>query len=93
MTDSGATPNHAANRWRCADLILRKTLSTIAKVPLIMEEFPEQLKAWRKRRGYTQKNASTLLGIPIRTLQQWEERRRTPTPFVQRTLWWKFWEL
>ncbi len=58
-----------------------------------MEEFPEQLRAWRKRRKYTQKEAASWLGLSLRSLQNYEQRTRTPTRFVQRTLRREFWGL
>lgn len=37
-----------------------------------------QLKKWRARRRLSQRQAAEHLGVPKRTLQEWEQGRRTP---------------
>lgn len=34
--------------------------------------WPSELKAWRKRRGFTQTQAAKFLGVVLRTYQYWE---------------------
>jgi transcriptional regulator with XRE-family HTH domain len=43
------------------------------------ENWPEVLKAWRERRGITQKEAAERIGVNIRTYQRWEEGTARPT--------------
>lgn len=43
-----------------------------------MTPFPQTLKRWRRRRGLSQSQAAPVLGVPIKTLQNWEEGRNTP---------------
>lgn len=38
----------------------------------------QKLKRWRRVRGLSQSQAAPLLGVPIKTLQNWEVGRRTP---------------
>jgi transcriptional regulator with XRE-family HTH domain len=38
--------------------------------------WPEVLKAWRARRGITQKQAAEELGVGMRTYQKWENGER-----------------
>ena len=47
-----------------------------------MELYP--IKAARLAAGYTQQQVNDALGIPLRTLTQWETGRRTPPEYVQR---------
>lgn len=42
------------------------------------ESWPEVLKAFRSRRGLTQKAAAELLGVPIITYRKWEQGRANP---------------
>lgn len=42
------------------------------------------IKAARLAAGYTQQQVNDALGIPLRTLTQWETGRRTPPEYVQR---------
>lgn len=42
------------------------------------------IKAARLNAGYTQQQVNDALGIPLRTLTQWETGRRTPPEYVQR---------
>ena len=45
--------------------------------------FSEHLKQSRARLGYTQKAFSKLLGVPDRTLWDWEHGVTTPLPVTQ----------
>jgi DNA-binding transcriptional regulator YiaG len=38
----------------------------------------ERLKQWRFSRGLSQRQAAAHLGVPKRTLQEWEQGRRSP---------------
>ena len=42
------------------------------------------LKTWRKGRGMSQRDAATYLGVPKRTLQDWEQGRRKPSAVVSK---------
>ena len=42
------------------------------------------IKAARLAAGYTQQQVNDTLGIPLRTLTQWETGRRTPPEYVKR---------
>jgi transcriptional regulator with XRE-family HTH domain len=42
------------------------------------ENWPEVLKAWRERRGITQKEAADRLGVAMRTYQGWEGGEQNP---------------
>lgn len=37
-----------------------------------------RLKTWRHQRGFSQRDAAQVLGVPKRTLQDWEQGRRRP---------------
>ncbi len=37
-----------------------------------------KLKRWRRVRSLSQSQAAPLLGVPVKTLQNWEASRRTP---------------
>jgi putative transcriptional regulator len=39
---------------------------------------PSNVKALRERTGLTQNEFSTLIGVSVRTLQNWEQGRREP---------------
>lgn len=41
-----------------------------------------RIKELRKKTGYTQKQFGALLGIPMRTIQDWELGYRTPPEYV-----------
>lgn len=43
-----------------------------------MTTFPQTLKRWRRRRGLSQSQAAPVLGVPLKTLQNWEHGRNTP---------------
>jgi DNA-binding transcriptional regulator YiaG len=38
----------------------------------------KQLKQWRERLKISQAEASSKLGVPVRTYQQWEQGRQSP---------------
>jgi len=40
-----------------------------------MKDFAGLLSEWREKRGWTREEAAEKLGIPFRTLQDWEQRR------------------
>ena len=46
------------------------------------KEFADELKAWREAKGLSQSGASERLGVPVRTLQNWEIARTKPTSFT-----------
>jgi transcriptional regulator with XRE-family HTH domain len=43
-----------------------------------VESWPVVLKAWRARRGITQKEAAERLGVAMRTYQGWEGGEKKP---------------
>lgn len=43
-----------------------------------------ELRAEREKLGMTQKQLSVLTGIPFRTIQNWEEGSRKPSPWVKK---------
>ena len=45
-----------------------------------------EIKRLRKGAGMTQKMFSDFFGIPVRTLQDWENERRTPPDYLVRLL-------
>ena len=45
---------------------------------------PNQIKQARTEAGLTQREMSDALGIPLRTIQGWEEGTRTPTPWIEK---------
>ncbi|MBZ0156103.1 MAG: helix-turn-helix transcriptional regulator [Alphaproteobacteria bacterium] len=47
---------------------------------------PEQLKAWRKRSGYTQEEFAQILGVTKTTVYRWEAAMREIPPFLALTL-------
>lgn len=46
----------------------------------------ETLKAWRSARGLTQATGAAKLGVPVGTLRDWEQGRRTPKPATWETI-------
>lgn len=42
-----------------------------------------RIKEARTSAGFTQKRINELLGIPARTIQEWESGRRTPAPWLE----------
>lgn len=49
-----------------------------------METFAEKLKSARVAAGMTQQAMSDRMEIPKRTIEDWENGRRTPPEYVQR---------
>jgi DNA-binding XRE family transcriptional regulator len=49
---------------------------------LLDEDFRDDLKAWRARVGYTQRQAAEALGVELRTLHNWELGRYSPSAGV-----------
>ena len=45
-----------------------------------------KLKEARRAAGLTQKQAEEVIGIPVRTLSNYESGSRTPPPWVERLL-------
>lgn len=45
-----------------------------------------EIKRLRKEAGMTQQMFSDFFGIPVRTLQDWENERRTPPDYLVRLL-------
>ena len=46
--------------------------------------YSEKFKAARKAAGLTQEACAARLGVPARTLENWEAGSRTPPDYVQR---------
>ncbi len=49
-------------------------------------EFCAALKAWRARSSLSQSQAAETLGVPLRTLQNWEIARTKPQGFAEAAL-------
>lgn len=49
-----------------------------------MQEFGEKLREARKTAELSQQGMADRMLIPLRTIQDWEGKRRTPPPYVQR---------
>ena len=43
--------------------------------------FADLLRAWRKRHGYSQRDAAEVLKVPKASLQNWEQQRAMPQGF------------
>jgi len=50
------------------------------------DAFAAKLQAWRKREGFSQRDAALTLGVPKRTLQGWEFASRKPIAMVERLI-------
>jgi DNA-binding transcriptional regulator YiaG len=48
------------------------------------EEFASLLLKWRTKHGWSREESAAKLGVPHRTLQEWEQGRRLPTMMAQR---------
>jgi len=57
--------------------------SQAARVTKVM---PSAASVARQRVGLTQTQFAQALGVSVRTLQEWEQGRRNPTPAAQRLL-------
>lgn len=51
-----------------------------------METFRDWLKKWREDLGLGQADAARALGVSVRTLQNWEIERNTPSELVREAL-------
>lgn len=47
-----------------------------------MESNTNRIKALRQQKGMTQKAFAEFLGIPLRTIEQWEGNKRTPPEYL-----------
>lgn len=47
-------------------------------MPMKKQNTQQKLRAWRAKNKLSQSQAATRLGVPVRTLQEWEQARRTP---------------
>ena len=58
------------------------------RVKKIYQEFAEQIsiKALRKRVGMSQTQFANYMEIPVRTLQEWEQGKRTPSNYIVRMI-------
>lgn len=43
------------------------------------EDWPEVLKAWRARKGFTQREAAERIGVALRTYEDWERGINKPS--------------
>jgi putative transcriptional regulator len=50
------------------------------------QPFARQVRAWRERRKLSRVDASRELGVPLRTLEDWEYGKRTPRGIALRLL-------
>ena len=48
------------------------------------DEFAAKVKAWREAKSLSQSEAAKKLGIPVKTLQNWEISRRKPNATLTR---------
>lgn len=48
-----------------------------------MENFAEKLQAMRTGAGWTRPKVVERVGVPLRTLEDWEASKRTPPEYVQ----------
>ncbi|MBQ7365292.1 MAG: helix-turn-helix domain-containing protein [Clostridia bacterium] len=48
-----------------------------------MNTFAEQLKTMRTEAGWTRPKVVERVGVPLRTIEEWEGGRRTPPDYVQ----------
>ena len=49
-------------------------------------EFAKKLKNWRDREGMSQSQAAALLGVSVRSLQNWEIARTKPSTLAERLM-------
>lgn len=50
------------------------------------QTFGQLVRAWRERRKLSRVDASRKLGIPLRTLEDWEYGKRTPRGIARQLL-------
>lgn len=46
----------------------------------------KQIRSWRKQMNFTQSDAAEFLGMSSRTLQNWEQGKRTPQGLARKFL-------
>ncbi len=46
-----------------------------------------EIKEMRQKYGLTQKQFSEITGIPKRTVESWEEEKRTPPEWLPKMIW------
>lgn len=51
-----------------------------------MTTIQTKLRAWRKARGLSQSGAAPLLGVTLRTLENWEQGRSQPRGLALRAI-------
>ena len=51
-----------------------------------MKTLPAQLRAWRRRLGLSQSGAALRLGIPKRTVENWEQGTNAPRGLALQSL-------
>lgn len=50
------------------------------------KEEKSDIKAVREKMGYTQKELSEVLGIPLRTIEKWERGERKPADYIEKMI-------
>jgi len=51
-----------------------------------MKTLPDKLRSWRRANRLSQSQAALKLGCTLDTLQNWEQGRHIPRPFVLRVV-------
>lgn len=49
-------------------------------------ETAEKIRKLREQTGFTRKDFSVHIGIPLRTIEDWEAGRRTPPEYIPRLI-------
>lgn len=52
---------------------------------------PDQLTHWRGHLGFSQSAMATLLGVPVKTLRNWEQGQRRMPAVARRHAWTLMW--
>lgn len=52
----------------------------------VPESFAQALAQVRKARGLSQSQAAARIGVPVRSLQEWEQGRMVPDAFKQQSI-------
>jgi DNA-binding transcriptional regulator YiaG len=63
-----------------------KKENDVRPIPQPATSFAGKLQRWRSRRKLTQEQASRELGVPYKTLVNWEQALRTPPEWQQKLL-------